>query len=1445
MPTFAQLRTLTRACFGRFFESDLTTGSDDLRGSIFYLLAFLAAPGVAAPFFIGLGSSYQTPGVAGWGWSMIARQLGPDALRLASLNDKTLYLGVAIVASAIISALTWNSLLPDRRDALVLGALPVRGRTIVLARLAALTMFVAVVALAMHALASVSFAVFLSPGSGVGFFLRNVAAHFVSACAASLFVLFAVTAAQGVVLAIVGPRWFSRVSPLLQMALTAAIVAALCVLPTLVQAVRPTFAPGAAAPALPLRLAPPFWFLGIYETILGTPNALSRQFAATGWSALLAAIALTVATYPLAYGRVMRSAIDHVEAPASRGVLIDWLSRVLARDLTARAAARFTLTTFARVERHRFVLATALGAGIAWGTPGWLAFARAPHAPPSTLILSVPFSILFFGSIGLRVAAALPADVRASWIFDADPISWRAARLGLERVLVALGVVPVVVASTLVSWRVWGGATAITHAGFLASVGLLLVQILLWRMRGVPCASPWTPRPGRLRACWPLYLAALILVTSMLPAEERLLLSHPAPAFLLIVLYSAGAWLLRRSAIRRGPAVDDLAPTIVAPGVEAVARPAGGEDASTRSRDLARADVAPTLLVVREGRLTTSLRRARESLADLRADLVWRHELWHLQRDVALASRTIVRRIGFSLFAAATIALGVGSTVAIYTIAYATLLKPVDIPHIDRVVNLYNYWPSASGSLTAFSWPDYQDLREQQRSYDAMTGWSLYGGALAVRGVAVPLRAEAVDGAYFSFVGAAMQFGRPIVARDDTPGAPLTIVLGDTMWRRHFDADSGIVGKTVTIGGQQAAVIGVAAPSVRGVLLPNIHPTDAWIPLAAVRDGGAFAGVLGDNDRDRHGVFLKGRLRPGVTVDAAGTELRTIARRLDIAFPLGRDPRDRRHWEIRAAADIHVHETMTAFAMPLAVVLMISVGLVLLVTCTNLANLTLARGAAIRNAIAVRLALGASRRRLVQQQTVEATLIAVVGCAAAAALTRLLIDLVRRSDGMRLAPGLTMEIDPALTTSSWIVFGLATLLVIAVCGAWPAWRLTAVSLRATLSDASGGGASSGWRGRQWLIAAQVAVSVLLLSAAAVFLGDLAARARPAADFDLDRVAALTIEPSSAQHGTEHLRETLVRLADRVRREPGISTVAIASQLPFDWGTTSWATGRLDDRVAVSTIWASSTIFDVLGTRLTAGHTFDDRAGSSDVVISASAASAIFGTTDVVGRTLVVRTARADPTGIARHIVGVAADLPTMTPSPFFAGVIYQPMTPDTLRIAVLARGTDRAPAPTSVLPAIVHQIDPDLLVIESTTAAIAAGIDDPSSHVIALLAAILGAATLTMAMTGLFGVLSQRVADRRRELGIRGALGAARADIIRLVVADGLRPVAMGFGVGVVAGVLVQLALRPFLARLMPSMTWTMLLPIPPLLVLAALAACYLPARRALAVDPATAIRSL
>lgn len=1444
MTKLVQLRTLTRTFFGRFFESDVTTGSDDLRGAIFYLLAFLAAPGIVAPFFVGLGSSYQTPGVAGWGWSMIARQLGPEALRLMSLNDKALYLGVSLVVSGVISVIAWNSLLPDRRDALILGALPVRARTIVAARLLALTAFITAIALAMHTLASVSFAIFLSPGSGVGFFLRNIAAHFVSACAASLFVLFLVTAVQGVALATAGPRWFARLSPLLQMTLAVAIVAGLCFVPALVEAARPTFRPGAAEPALLLRLAPPFWFLGIYETVLGTTNPLSHRFAFVGWSGLGLAAALTCLTYPLAYRRLLRSAIDRVDAQASHGASIAWLSRVLSREPDVRAVVQLVLTTCARVDRHRFALAAAVGAGVAWGAPGWLALARAPHAPPSTLVLAVPFSILLFTLVGLRIAAALPADLRASWLIDPDLLSWRTARLGLERVLVAIGVAPIAVVSSLVSWRLWGGPAALFHVALLSSVGMILVQALLWRMRGVPCVHPWTPRTGRLRTRWPLYLAALLLVTSLLPAQERLLLAHPAPAFLAVVFYATIARALRRAAIRRGPAPDDTAPTIVASGTDSAAQAANHDDMPSPSRRRSAASVAPALLAVREGRLSAAFRRLRESFAELRADFVWRHELWHLQRDVALASRATIRRIGFSLFAAATIALGVGSTVAIYTIAYATFLKPVDIPEIDRVVNLYNYWPGASAQLTTFSWPDYQVLRAQQRSYESMTAWSMYGGALVAHGVAVPVFAEAVDGAYFSFVGGAMQRGRPIVPSDDVSGAPLTIVLGDTTWRRRFDADPDVVGKTVTLGGQRAQVIGVAAPSVRGVIFPNVHPTDAWIPLASLRDGGAFAGALRDNDRDSHAVFVKARLRPGVTVETATTELRTMAARLDVAFPRNRDPRYRRHWEIRPTADIHMHETTTAYAMPLTVVLMISIGLVLLVTCTNLANLTLARGAAVRSAIAVRLALGASRRRLVQQQIVEATLVALVGCGAAAALTRLLVDLVRRSDGMRLGPGLTMQIDPVLTAGSWIVFGLATLLVIAVCGAWPAWRLTAVSLRATLSDASGGGASSGWRGRQWLIAAQVGVSVLLLSAAAVFLGDLTARARPTADMDLDRVATLTIEPSKTQTGTERLRETLTRIVERARREPGVASVAVTTQLPFSDYVSSWLDRGADDPAPVTVVAASSTIFDALGARLVAGRTFNDAADAHELVISASAARAVFGDTNVVGRTVLVRKQRAGAVHVAARIVGVAADVPTTT-SRTSAGVIYQPMTPDGLRLTVLARATEGAPAPTSVLPAIVHQIDPDLLVIESTTASIAAGIDSPSARVIALLAAILGAATLTMAMTGLFGVLSQRVADRRRELGIRGALGAARADIVRLVVLDGLRPVAMGFGVGTIAGVFVQLALRPFLARLMPSMAWTMLLPIPPLLVLAALAACYFPARRALAVDPATAIRSL
>ena len=440
-----QVRALAPAFFSRFFETEITAGATDLRASIFYLIAFLAAPGAAVPLLIGLGSSPAIEGPGGWGWNMVATHQGVEALRLLALSDKTFYIGCSMAAAGLISAVVWNSLLIDRRDALVLGVLPVSAPTIVLSKLVALAGFIAMVVVGMHLLASVSFGLFLGAENTFVFVLRGMVAHFIASCAASAFVVCAVAGTQGASLALLGPRVFARVTPVLQLALVAITIVGLCLLPRLSHSAAVMMTTNAAD--LRALAVPPFWFVGAYESVLGTPFALMHRLSTIAFSALGSAALLTVVSYAVAYRRLMTAAVEVTPRSRLRVDLPRWAATIVSRDAEVRAIVHFFVSTLTRLERQRFVLASAIGAGLAWGLPGWIVVARGvPQQPPAT-ILAVPFSLMLAVLVAFRMAAALPADPRASWAFDFSLASWRTTRRALERAMLMFGVAPVVLLS--------------------------------------------------------------------------------------------------------------------------------------------------------------------------------------------------------------------------------------------------------------------------------------------------------------------------------------------------------------------------------------------------------------------------------------------------------------------------------------------------------------------------------------------------------------------------------------------------------------------------------------------------------------------------------------------------------------------------------------------------------------------------------------------------------------------------------------------------------------------------------------------------------------------------------------------------------------------------------------------------------------------------------------
>jgi hypothetical protein len=546
-----QFRALTRAFLTRFFESEITSGTDDLKGSFFWLLAALAMPGLFIPWLMVFD------------WHMIAMFKGADALREASQAEKIFYLGFSMIASGLLTTIAWSSLLPDHRDTLILGAMPVRPRTIVVAKLAALAGYVGLVAVSMHTIAALCFGVLLSTNSPFIFLIRGIAAHFIASCAASAGIAFGVAAAQGLTLAVAGPRLFKRLTLVLQVCLVGLIALGLASLPSITSSTVHTVR-GFGKNVQPWILStPPVWFLGLYEWILGTSDPTIIALARNAAVMLGVSVAVIAVTYPIAYQRLMVSTAESVSAPGGRGasgIVPALLVRAAGRHAEARATADFFTATLARVERHRFVLAVALGVATAWGLPGWKSYGSTGE--PDAALLSLPLVAMMLLIVGLRIASSLPADIRAGWLFEVHGPTRARARQGLERIMFLIGVVPAVMVSAPMYWWLWGAGVAATHAAISVALGIVLIELLIWRCEGMPCGQRWNPSRLDLGRRWPLHAFLFLFVAVLIPRFELLLFRHPYAAGFFTACLVITAAVVRYASAKHTivPSYDDVDP---------------------------------------------------------------------------------------------------------------------------------------------------------------------------------------------------------------------------------------------------------------------------------------------------------------------------------------------------------------------------------------------------------------------------------------------------------------------------------------------------------------------------------------------------------------------------------------------------------------------------------------------------------------------------------------------------------------------------------------------------------------------------------------------------------------------------------------------------------------------------------------------------------------------
>ena len=1454
---------LTRHFARGLADNELIADGQDLHASIAGILAaFLVGSAAVALMFLGKYNSIV--GSVNGRLTALSQTLN-EKLALA-LDDKTLLIGGAMIVMSLVTAIFWDALALDERDLAVMGPLPVRPAAVLVAKAAAVTGAAALVAAALNALPALLFPVVVLLKAPVGPLdvLRGIAAHAAAGLAACAFVFFTLSAFRGTAGLFRSRSIARRLLPIVQFALVLGLLSLLLALPILAGRTREAIASGSSS----VLLYPPLWFLGLEEVLIGRTETIFATLARVA----LAALAFSVAAAALVHVCALFLRSHRLGAGAGSptsvtgrmiAASIERLALVLSSDGRVRASFLFTARTLTRSPRHRLYLACSLGAGLAVAGAtiaaayAGLGFGRQALALKS-MALAAQLNLIFFLVVGLRIAITMPGDLEAGWVFRflATPARQRHVA-GTRSAIFFLAVLPLlVVLAPLHAW-LWGGYTAMVHFAFGVVAGLGLLEVVFTEYARLPLVSPFTPGRALLSARFGLYLLDYFLFAYATPGIEELLIQRTGLFYAWLALFAVVVWRLFNSQSARFrrdemPVFDDG---------ESDMQHLGLWD-TVHSRTLPDGDykAVPDLLFQTVGTEAAPRAAVPARRGNWRASHVW--------LDVKYALRRLRRNPGFTAFSIGTLALGIGFTTALYSVIYSTILRPLNVPGLDRVVNVYHASPLAGSRwFWTLSLPDFEDLRKTQTTLTGLAAHAPFGQIVIANGVGEKATGEAVSGDYFTVLGVQPAAGRLLQPADNEPGAAAVAVIDERMWRRRFDGRADIAGQRIQMAGRDFEIVGVAAAGFHGVEFPNLLPSAIWVPLEAASTvgaiGGAGTGADFHENRELRWLAGVGRLAPGRSLAQAQAELQVIGRRLDGSFPIGVDlPRNQRSppyvsrpWTALPAADRLVSEQADPGILRMARLTMVAVTLVLLVACTNLANLMLARGVAQKRDLAVRLALGASRGQVVREQLVESAIVAALGAGAALVAARLLTVF---GSGMtvRLGAWVTVEVSPTLDLRVALVGAAATILALIVFGLVPAIQLTARETRLVGGSGGPGGDGPIWRGRRWLIASQVAVSVALVAIASLCARHVVAAASRDSGMDLDRLALVRFDFNAQGWSEARATRAVERIAQAAAREDGTEAVAVVSGLPIR------RLGRSTDMTTpdrpftpryygqgVTWIAATPAVFSTLGVPIVAGRPFDERdsvASAAAVVLSERAAHGLFDTTDVVGRQVLRRrapTARTAGSVDTLTIVGVAADTEKGEGAPI-EGTAYVPLLQNYEPLLTVAARTTRDPrGAVLALEKLARQLEPALGVIDAGTGTALSGVENLAFEIMGALSGMLGLAAMVLAMAGLYGVLSYVVVQRTHEIGVRVALGASTRQIMRLILMDGVRPVIEGLIIGFVIADLAEMAMRPALARPLPAIDATMLALVPVPFLFAALVACYLPSRRAAAVDPNVALR--
>ena len=1428
-----------------------------------------------------------------------------ENLRAAAIASQLAMLTMVLAVTGILALLSWQSLFPNKLDYTALAGLPVRPRQVFAARFLSMALLGGAITGAMSLLPSLK-----APHEAVS--------CLVSSGLGCLFIFFGVVALQGILMNLLPASLAARVATYVQGALISVLFfAGLC------SSVVVDWRQLAAARLRDFGAwAPPVWFAGLERWLTGDRDPFLAAMAARGVEAVALAVGLTLFTYVLAYRRYRSLLLEGMEGPTRRRAWRWSPLRLLARDPRREAILRFLAAVVLRSGMHRLTVLAYAGAGLGFlMTCAVLAgIATKWHGGWNSSVRFVctfwPVGMSLVLLAGIRHAFAMPAELRANWLFQITENQGRREWMSaVERFVIAFVIAPVHLVILPVAAASYGWPIAVRMTVLQTVVSLTAFELIFNDWQQLPFACSYVPGKRLLAGQLAVWIGVMVIV---LPAVAKVIaaLSQLLGVFLFYVIPFGALWIWTRGRRREGWGearliYEDRHNELPDLGIrdmsyawaeQAPAVPVASEcraDEPVQAAPMAAPAAAPAAALRAHRAIASGLPQEFKNVYGDELDRVaeevleptWRSHgvmglgrmlldiairipveyLAEFRQDVRYALRVLAASPGFTAVALVSLTLGIGVATAAFSEMNGFVLR--DVPGVHEPAALV----MPAGPV---SYPDYRRYRERTDLFSATLAYM----APVPFGISIGGRTERIWGhlvtpSYFSTLGVRPILGRIFNPDDERRGQTPVVVVSFSFWREHLGGDPAVIGTRLRINGQPCTVVGVGPPDFQGAS-PMVYNADLWLPVAA---GEGLAPEMANHpleDRDQHIFHLVARLQPGVAPSRAEAALDTLARGIEQEYgDADRNREGRRVLLLPAGKLLPFRKQdlpyLTGFFLVLG-------GMILLIASSNTANMMLARAADRRKEIAIRLAMGAGRGRLVRQLLTESMLIAAAAGVLGFVLASFLMSLASR-DKLPYPMPLTIHLEPdtrvllftlCLTVFTGFAFGLL-----------PALRATRTDLTPALKE-SGTVLLSRYRRlnlRNVLVLSQVAGSLaLLLITGALVLGHRRI-AQPDVGFDPQRLSLISLDPIRDGYSGGQAAAFLPRLMDRLRGVPTVASASLSDSTPMEmigqpsvpFSTAGAAGGDAKVLHSARQRLVGKEYFDTLGIPIMLGRNFreqDERDGSTAVIVSEKLVRVCWKGEDPLGRRIEIgeeelpsfqvpggppggrgphipkRARRLEVVGVAKDVrdglVAVAADAPALIYLPLRPADYARPGLHGLTLMIRSAPGVDGIGLVRREVAAMDEKLTPFdprsmLQQIEAMMFPVRAALWTYGC---------IGLFGLILASVGLAGVTAYSVTRRRREIGIRVALGARHADVLGLVMKESGALVAVGSAIGLVcavAGIRLLSAVLYTVSRTAGTSMYDPMLVVgaPALLGALAIVACYIPARKSTRIDPVTALR--